>query len=300
MTEEKLMLKTPEPWPTRLTGRELRLRAARRQRRRTALSAAGLVAGISLAVAIGEGLLGNDGVSGANTTQAATQTGGSRVDFFGASVELPAGWSLAPLDPTASEHRACVVDPTTESTSAAACQLPLAVSVDPANALDEISHPLAVFEDNHCQPGDPRFVTVEYVTVNGHSAAHFELRCTEESVPTSIWELDNRTVWLIAQGVDARSHARGIFESLTIPQSWPASERSFATASPAGCNAIPTPARAASSGASPTVTSSACPTASSASPTSPGGSPTPSPSASPSTSPSRTTPHPTTASPTSP
>ena len=259
MGEAELKLKTPEPWPIQVTGRDLRLRAARRRRRRMAMSASGLVAGVSVVMAYGPGLLGDSGTSVTDRAWVAEGTRANPVEFFGASVDLPAGWSLQPVDGPPAEHWACLTGDTA-TVSAESCELVLRVAADPARAITEVSDPLGVFVTRECQPGDPRIVTWEQLTVQARSASHYEVRCTEESAPTSFWQLDNRTVALVASGPDARAHAPAIFESLTVPPDWPEHKQEATTAETA------TP-----SSAGPTTPGPAAPTTPSPAP-----SPTPS------------------------
>lgn len=225
---------TDHGWPpNRMTGPELRRRADRRRRRRIVASTIGTVSVVTLAVTYVPELISPDAPLSPATSRQRDGDGTTRVERFGVSLDLPAGWTFGATETTADRHEICLDD----DSGGVSCALVLKVTADPGNSLVQGLNVESHLTPHGCQPRDPNPVQVTQTGAGQLSATRFVARCNQQSEATVVWTLDNRTVMLVSTEPNFASAADDIFATITIPVAWPTPRDSQPSTTPSSSTA---------------------------------------------------------------
>ena len=191
-------------------AQEIRARANRRTQARWGMG--GIGGCVSLVVALAAaGSLGHN-----EPDRVATETidSSNTMDLLGAEFRLPPGWHV--LD-RSTLGEVCVGPPTEP---AARCPIRVAVASNPKtapeNGLDVVSDLM-----NPCRPGDAQLVEVRHDQLGTRQTSTYTGRCTSESPAMTAWALDNRAMYLIAADPQWRPDGEAIFNTASVPGSWP-------------------------------------------------------------------------------
>lgn len=223
-----------ESWPPlRNDGAKLRRRANQRRRAEHVAGVLGVLA-VAGAAGVGLVLLTSNGeatvvvADPANGEATVERAGADAWRAFGASVRLPDAWSMRELPTADGTKAACIRG----SGQLDGCAMRLIVAEEPTTAITTGLDVIGDLSGEQCSSEDARYISAAHSEVNGRPATKYVLRCQAGSEPVTAWALDNRTVALIIDDEQVAQTAAEIFQSLSVPATWPHSEEPSQSASP--------------------------------------------------------------------
>lgn len=229
MGEERQTLRVADrQWPPNpVSGSELRKQADRRRHARMLASVVVAAAVLLAATTVVAPLLSENAERSALSEQSEASAS-TRIDAFGVSLALPAGWSQGIVKTTADYNQLCLDN----ESSGTVCGLVMRVTTHPARTM---MHGLAVrsyLSPRRCHPSDPNSVQVTNTGAGELSATRYEARCNSRSPVTVVWTLDNGTVTLSSHGRELAAVSDHVFLSLRIPSSWPTPAADLSSVAP--------------------------------------------------------------------